>query len=241
LYFATKYVCKPNFAWLQPTKSLVTEGKYVLDAAAIDLDSKLGSGFRYLRHCAAGQELLDILGVYSEITVALDHHVRGGPTAPELVDLTDMRNWAQHRMLSTITNPLDLSDSHVCLHHAVRLATFIFSDMVIFPVPPTQGIKPRLALMLQQTLEACDLVQCWELHGQVLLWALTMGTIAASYTVQRAWYIEQLLLRTSLMQIASSFVLEDICSRFLWWKPICSEPLEWVWNEMMAAVDFDPT
>jgi hypothetical protein len=213
------------------------EGKHVLDPAAIDLDSKLGSGFRYLRHTSTGQQLLDVLDAYSEITVALDHHVRGGPTAPELVDLLEVRNCTQHRLLSQLPNSLDLTNPELCVHHAVRLATLIFSDMVIFPLPPPQGLKPKLALMLRQTLETCHLLRCWELHNQVLLWALTLGAIAASYTAQRAWYIDQLLQETSVMQIEDWFVLESMCSRFLWWKPICSEPLKWVWNEMISPLD----
>ncbi|OCT54037.1 hypothetical protein CLCR_09596 [Cladophialophora carrionii] len=227
----------PTYPWRKPVKSLVMEGKHVLDHTAIDLDSKLGSGFRYLRHTSTGQQLLDVLDAYSEITVALDHHVRGGPTAPELVDLMEVRNCTQHRLLSGLPNPVDFSNPELCLHHAVRLASLIFSDMVIFPLPPTQGVKPRLALMLRQTLETCHLHRCWELHNQVLLWALTLGTIAASYTAQRSWYIDQLLQETSIMQIDDWSVVESICSRFLWWKPICSEPLEWLWNEMISLID----
>jgi hypothetical protein len=217
------------------------DARHILDPAAINLTSKLGAGFRYLRQTSAGQQLLDVLDAYSEITVALDHYVRGGPLAPDLVDFAEVRNCAQHRLLSQMPNPLDLSDPELCVHHAVRLATLIFSDIVIFPLPPTQGVKPRLALMLRQTLEACHLLRCWELHNQVLLWALTVGAIAANYTAQRSWYLDQLLQETSLMQIENWFVLESICSRFLWWKHICSEPLRWVWNEMISPITIDLT
>ncbi|KAJ9608933.1 hypothetical protein H2200_006704 [Cladophialophora chaetospira] len=237
LYFASKYACRPNFAWRHPIISLVVDGKHILDPAAIDLDSELGAGFRYLRHTPTGQQLLDVIDAFSEITVALDHHVRGGPTAPELVDLMEVRNCTQHRLLSQLPNPLDLSNPECCVHHAIRLATLIFSEMVIFPLPPPQGVKPRLALMLRQTLEACHLLRCWELHNQVLLWGLTLGAIAANFTAQRTWYIDQLLQETSLMQIEDWFALEATCSRFLWWKPICSEPLRWVWDEMISPID----
>src|ERR1700761_8290392 len=197
---------RPAFPWRNPIQSLVVQGKHILDAAAIDLDSKLAAGFAYLRHSPAGQQLVAVLDAYSEITVTLDHVVRGGPTAPELVDLMQIRNYTQHRLLSQLPNPLDLSDPELCVHHAIRLATLIFSDMVIFPLPPTQGVKPRLALMLRQTLEACILLRCWELHSQVLLWALTLGAIAASYTAQRPWYIDQLLQETSYLQIQEWFM-----------------------------------
>ena len=241
LYFASKYACKPNFAWRHPVTSLVTGGRHVLDPVAIDLDSKLGAGFRYLRQTAAGQRLLDVLHAYSEVTVALDHHVRGGPTAPELVDLMAVRNCTQHRMLSQFENQLDLSSPEFCVHHTVRLATLIFSEMVIFCLPPPQGVKPRLALMLRQTLETCHLLRCWDLHSQVLLWALTLGAISSNFTSNRAWYIDQLLQQTSIMQIQDWYILETVCSRFLWWKPVCSEPLRWVWSEMISPTTIDVT
>ena len=231
----------PNFSWRGPVTSLVLDGKYVLDQVAIDLDSKLGSGFRYLRRSCAGQQLTDVLDAYSEITVALDHYFRGGPTAPLLVDLADVRNCTQHRLLSQLPRSSDMSDPEACLHHATRLATLIFSEMVILPLPPTQGVKPRLALSLQQCLETCRLVGCWESHNQILLWALTLGAIAASYTISRAWYIDQLLLETSLMQIENWFVLELTCSRFLWWKPVCTDPLRVLWDEMMSPTTIDVT
>ncbi|KIX97019.1 uncharacterized protein Z520_07133 [Fonsecaea multimorphosa CBS 102226] len=241
LYFASKYACRPNFPWNRPIRSLVSTGKHILDPVAIDLDSKLGAGFRYLRQSPAGQQLLEVLDAYSEVTVALDHHVRGGPTAPELAELSEARNCAQHRLLSQMPCPLDLSSPELCVHHAVRLGALIFSEMVIFPLPPPQGVKPRLALMLQQTLEACDLLGCWDLHGQVLLWSLTLGTIASSFTPQRAWYIEQLLQQILLLQIQDSSILALICSRFLWWKPVCNEPLRWLWDEIFPPSTIEAT
>ncbi|OAP59520.1 hypothetical protein AYL99_06818 [Fonsecaea erecta] len=241
LYFASKYACRPSFPWRRPVKSLVSTGKHLLDPVAIDLDSELGAGFRYLRQSPAGQKLLEILDAYSEVTVALDHHVRGGPTAPELVELSEARNYAQHRLLSQMPYQLDLSSPELCVHHAVRLGTLTFSEMVIFPLPPQQRVKPRLALMLQQTLEACTLLGCWDLHGQVLLWSLTLGAIVSNFTPQRPWYIEQLAQQILLLQIQDSSILELICSRFLWWKPVCSEPLRWLWDEMFPPSTIEAT
>ncbi|EXJ70582.1 uncharacterized protein A1O5_06652 [Cladophialophora psammophila CBS 110553] len=241
VYFASKYACRPNFPWRNPVKSLVSTGRHVLDPVAIDLDSKLGAGFRYLRQSPAGRQLLDVLDAFSEVTVALDHHVRGGPTAPEVEELSEVRNCTQHRLLSQMPCPLDLSRPELCVHHAVRLATLVFSEMVIFPLPPQQRVKPRLALMLRQTLEACDLLGCWDLHSQVLLWSLTLGAIASNFTPQRPWYIEQLLQQILLLQIQDWTILEMICSRFLWWKPVCSEPLRWLWDEMFPPSTIDAT
>ena len=207
-------------------------GKHLLDATAIELDSKLGSGFRYFRSTAAGRELLEVLESFCEVTVALDHYDRGGQNAPEAFDLVEARNSTQHRLLSQISPQLDLRDAEKCIHHGCRLATLIFSDMVLFPLPPTQRLKPRLALLLHQALEAGKLLSGWELHAQIYVWMLTLGAIAASFTPERTWYMDQLMELIETLGIQDWSTIESICCRFLWWKPVCNEPGQRLWDEM---------
>jgi len=232
LYFSTKYVRKPVFSLLRPAQSLVMSGKHQLDSAAIELDSELGSGFRYFRATPAGRKVLEVLDSWVEVTTALDHYVRKGPTAPELVDLIEARGASQHRLLSQMPDPLEFTEPDSCIHQVARLATLIFGDMAIFPLPPTQGVKPRLAAMLMEVLQICDQSGCWDLHAHVLVWALTLGAIAASFTPTRIWYVDQLRHRTSDLQITDWTALESICSRHLWWKPVCSKPAEELWLEI---------
>lgn len=232
MYFSTKYIRRPAFPLRRRPWSLVVSGKHLLDRRAIEHDSELGIGLRYFRSNPTGAELLLILQSFSEATNALDHFVRGGPTAPELVDLIEARNTSQHRLLSQTPVRVDLSDAESCVLQATRLATLIFSDMVLFPLPPTQGVKPRLARKLIVILEACDLPHCWDLYEQVLVWALTLGAIAASFTPERTWYVEQLRHRLSVLSIDELPELESICSKFLWWRPVCSEPVQALWYEV---------
>ncbi|KAK5276830.1 hypothetical protein LTR40_011139, partial [Exophiala xenobiotica] len=201
LYFSTKYVRRPVFPLLRPPQSLVMSGKHQLDSVAIELDSELGSGFRYFRATPSGRKVLEILDSWVEVTTALDHFARKGPTAPELVDLIEARGASQHRLLSQMSDPLEVTDPDGCIHQATRLATLIFGDMAIFPLPPTQGVKPRLAAMLMEVLQTCGQSRCWDLHAQVLIWALTLGAIAASFTPTRVWYVDQLKHRASELQI----------------------------------------
>ncbi|KAK4938990.1 hypothetical protein LTR10_020649 [Elasticomyces elasticus] len=205
---------------------------HVLDSRAIELDSELGTGFRYFRSNSTGYELLEVLESFSEVTNALDHYARGGSAAPELVDLIEARNASQHRLLSLLPKRVDLTDAEVCVQQATRLATMIFSDMVLFPLPPTQRMRPKLARELVDILEACTLLRCWDVHGQVLVWILTLGTVAASFTPERTWYVEQLSYRLSVMSIDDLPELESICSKFLWWQPICGGPVQTLWYEV---------
>ncbi|KIV80502.1 hypothetical protein PV11_07998 [Exophiala sideris] len=232
LYFATKHIRRPAFPLQRPSMSLVLSGRHVLDSRAIELDSELGTGFRYFRSNSTGYELLEVLESFSEVTNALDHYARGGSAAPELVDLIEARNASQHRLLSLLPKRVDLTDAEVCVQQATRLATMIFSDMVLFPLPPTQRMKPKLARELVDILEACTLLRCWDVHGQVLVWILTLGTVAASFTPERTWYVEQLSYRLSVMSIDDLPELESICSKFLWWQPICGGPVQTLWYEV---------
>nr|KAK5441078.1 hypothetical protein LTR18_006922 [Exophiala xenobiotica] len=236
LYFSTKYVRRPVFPLLRPPQSLVMSGKHQLDSVAIELDSELGSGFRYFRATPSGRKVLEILDSWVEVTTALDHFARKGPTAPELVDLIEARGASQHRLLSQMSDPLEVTDPDGCIHQATRLATLIFGDMAIFPLPPTQGVKPRLAAMLMEVLQTCGQSRCWDLHAQVLIWALTLGAIAASFTPTRVWYVDQLKHRASELQITDGIALASICSRHLWWKPVCSKPTEKLWLEIRPPV-----
>ncbi|KAK5031560.1 hypothetical protein LTR13_007549 [Exophiala sideris] len=232
LYFATKHIRRPAFPLRRPSVSLVLSGRHVLDSRAIELDSELGTGFRYFRSNSTGYELLEVLESFSEVTNALDHYARGGSAAPELVDLIEARNASQHRLLSLLPKRVDLTDAEVCVQQATRLATMIFSDMVLFPLPPTQRMRPKLARELVDILEACTLLRCWDVHGQVLVWILTLGTVAASFTPERTWYVEQLSYRLSVMSIDDLPELESICSKFLWWQPICGGPVQTLWYEV---------
>jgi len=236
LYFASKYAIRPAFPWRRPHQSLVMTGRHLLDPIAIEFDSKLGRGFRYFRSTSTGRELLEILESFCEVTTALDHYARGGPTAPEFIDLIEARNTSQHRLLSQIPLQLDPSDPDMCLHQACRLATLIFSDMVLFPLPSAQGVKPRLAPMLQRVLETCVQLGYWELNSQVLLWSLVLGAIAASFTPVRIWYVAKFMQQLEVMQIGQWSMLESVLTRFLWWKPVCSEPGRKLWDEI-----FPPT
>lgn len=170
--------------------------------------------------------------------MALDHYARGGPTTPDLVDLVNARHAAQHRLLSQLPPPQsNFLQGDKCVLHACRLATLIFSDMVIFPLPATQGLKHRLAPLLRHTLQACSMACDWELHAYTLLWATTLGAIAATHSHERGWYVEKMIAHLRNLGIDQWSSLNSICSRFLWWKPVCEEPTETLWQEMFPTIE----
>jgi hypothetical protein len=198
--------------------------------------TKLGSGLQYMRQVADCNELLDVLDSVCEVTAALDHHVRGGPGAPELEDLMEIRNSTHHRLLCSLPDPPDLSTADLCVLQAVRLAILIYNDMVIFPIPAVQGQKRRQASQLRQVIEEILLLQAWKSHQKLVVWALVLGAIASTHTTDRDWYIRHLLQETVFMQCNQEEALERLCSHFLWWQPVCGKPLHIIWQEMVSMI-----
>lgn len=80
---------------------------------------------------------------------------------------------------------------------------------------------------------ACD----WELHAYTLLWATTLGAIAATHSHERGWYVEKMIAHLRNLGIDQWSSLNSICSRFLWWKPVCEEPTETLWQEMFPTIE----
>ncbi|KIW15533.1 hypothetical protein PV08_05581 [Exophiala spinifera] len=235
LFFATKHVRRPIFPLRRPPQSLVLSGRHKLDATAIEMDSQLGSGFKYFRFFANGSELLSVLELWFDVTIALDHYIRRGPTAPDFVDLVEARTASQHSLLSQLPEILETDNPEFCVLHATRLATLVYGDMVIIPLPPTQRVKAGLSSRLFKILQACEELCCWDLHGQVLLWALTLGAIAASHMPARELYVQQLRKYVSALEVKDWPALETICLKHLWWKPVCSPAGQKLWGELFPS------
>ncbi|KIV89266.1 hypothetical protein PV10_08845 [Exophiala mesophila] len=237
IYFASKYVCPAVFPLRRPPINLVDSGKHIHDSLSIELDARLGNGFKFLHAIPGGNLLIPILEAFCQVTVALDHYSRGGPTAPDMVDLVEARNSAQHQLLSQMPPPdVETSDGPGAIIQACRLATLVFSDMVIFPVPPMQGVKPRLASMLKKALEGCAASRNGSSYAYMLLWATSLGAISASFTPDRPWYVEQLSQQVLLLGIDQWSSMEFALSKFLWWSPVCNEPGEKLWREVCSSL-----
>lgn len=235
LYFASKYSCAPSFPLRRVPLSLVESGKHIHDSRSIELNARLGTGFKYFRFIPEGSVLFPILEACCEVTVALDHYARGGPTAPDMVDLVEARNAAQHRLLCQNTPEATLRGGDHAAVQTCRLATLVYNDMVIFPMRPIQGVKPRLASLLKAALEKCANICVWDSHAYLLLWATSLGAIAATFTPDRPWYVQQLIKQTQVLGIDQWAAMEFVLSKFLWWSPVCSEPGEELWNEMYPS------
>ncbi|EXJ75487.1 uncharacterized protein A1O5_02183 [Cladophialophora psammophila CBS 110553] len=228
IYFSSILGKRPAQVWPVPVTSLVDAGLHTLDASAERLSSQLGSGFNSFK---VDKDLRRVLQLMCDLTVALDHHVRGGIYAPELSDIVLQRNAVQNKLLwfqPPMNDDLGKVDT---FNNITHIAANIYSDMVLFPLNPATGIKPRLAGELRRCLKAPILdIEEYGPPSDMFLWVLTVGGIAASFTRHRGWYIEKIAEYYGELLCDIDAMLERMAP-FLWWANVCNQPARLLWEQ----------
>ena len=89
-----------------------------------------------------------------------------GGQVPKFRDIIAARNTVQHQLLSLPTSSSGLPRCEECIYDICRFAALIFSDMVLFALPPAAGVKPMLADKLRRGagLLHCSLVLGTRIH-----------------------------------------------------------------------------
>ena len=206
------------------------------DSTAEQLARTLATGYLYLKGAESRnkypwENLLVVIHVMSDVTVAFDHYYRGGVDPPKLTNITVSRNSTQHDLLSLPHLPTDNSSEDNCIYEVCRIAALIFSDMVLFPLPPSTGTREKLAHSLMRPLGCCRLLSSWERYPSLLLWATILGGIAVKEPQKRTWFMRQLS-NAVIKQTESAWPLvKNILSTFLWWHVVCDQRGADFWNE----------
>ncbi|KIW71938.1 hypothetical protein PV04_00164 [Phialophora macrospora] len=268
LHHASRTGDRLRYPPIRPYYSIVASAKHILDAQAEVLSQRLGSGFHDLDDTLFTADLRDAVTKGVEATVALDHYYRYENRQPRLVDVMLAANEAQRTFLDLF--PKKGGGLEHFVHECCRLSMLIFSDMVLFPMPSCTRIKPRLADELRHLLETFDdKVKATQDAGithstpfaDMVLWALVLGGIAASFTDHRPWFVRRLRMTLrgqepdkvsvdSNASSASASALEswpsfrDRVTRFLWWDPVVDAPARDLWEAATtrdAGEEFEKT
>ncbi|EXJ69144.1 uncharacterized protein A1O5_08079 [Cladophialophora psammophila CBS 110553] len=207
----------------------------VLDPDAFQLSLVMGRGFS----CVKNAQLLRLLMLACRATLAVDLYQRRVPAAPTIREICTVRNAVQHQLCS-LDPPPDLVPSHDdSLYNMVRLATLIYSDLVLFPLGESVSVKSQLAYDLRKALELLftGVPLKAQAECELTIWCLTMGTMASSETVHREWYVEQLgrSLRED-RRLLDWILFQTLMSHFLWWDHVL-QPRCWDgWNEAAQSI-----
>ncbi|KAH6975551.1 hypothetical protein EDB80DRAFT_740579 [Ilyonectria destructans] len=226
----------PRYPCSRQLKPMVQEGLWAPDLEAHQKLKTSGECFRpspdaplptapYLE-----PKMVKFLEVMAETTVALDHYCRGGPGAPDSLDvLANNCDWASHAILSLPPYiPLAMSrsdldqqpniDTTTILHEICRLCTLLYHDMVLLPSPPHAGIKLRHStrvLCLIEVIQRKDPIEDPRAFD-FLTWAMVIGGIAARFTKLQVSYSK---LIEKVARDTAWEVIHPRLKRYIWFNP----------------------
>ena len=103
-----------------------------------------------------------------------------------------LRNWTQHRLLSLPKSPSQVPRHERCLLELCRLGMLLFSNLVIYPLPPAAGVGSKLSLDLRKTIDCITIHDLWPVYPDLLLWSTMLGAISANDGEDQLWYTTKL-------------------------------------------------
>jgi hypothetical protein len=204
---------------------------YILDETALKLLSELASGFNDVEDEALGYGIT----LSANMTVALDQYHRQASGAPTMWNLGLARNHAQLRLCQTSKSPVpDLEQPQSALLEALRLATFIYNDFVLFPIPESVTVRPRLAAQLKHVLEYYVPTAAQE---ELFTWIVVLGAMASLDTNDEQWYWLMFRSRMFYHSIGHDWLsrLSLIMRRFLWWDHVLEPRLVHLWQSAYCS------
>jgi hypothetical protein len=181
-------------------------------------------------------ELTEVFQLMKAFMSIIEKYHDGSITKPDLCRISNQRNFIQHRLLSL--PPAAILDADFRKNHPVyeicRLAALVFSVSAIFPLPVQTAPLPTLVKLLQAELQDSGLKSDWWFPDAagVLIWALTLGGIAATGTPNRTWFVAALAYLSAYRGLSNWQDLELILDRVLWLDSACGLGGQHLWEEV---------
>ncbi|KIX03599.1 uncharacterized protein Z518_07152 [Rhinocladiella mackenziei CBS 650.93] len=228
---------QPFFPLLPET---APQDEYELDAEALVLQTRLGSSLHGIWRAPHTRQIHAVIDETCSLTVRLDqcHHRSTKDKHERMLQISSAALCLQHKLYSLPVElppnqDLELEDY---LFDACRLAIMVYNDMVLWPIPWAAGVKPRLARRLRCRL--CPILSLVHDDGtgrytNLLLWLLLMGGIAATYTTDRTWYVEQLSTYRMIVRCPTWADFKQRMQTFLWWSSVLDDPAFKLWTEIL--------
>jgi hypothetical protein len=200
---ATENLCPPRyfFAAMIDTPIVLEIQKPDSPTRIHPLLQHLGSDFptnRRESNIPSLQDLSTVLQNMAMYTTIVYNHVRGVALQENIGKVADMRNFVQHSLLSI--PPSDrLPATPDPLYEATRLASFIYSLLIVFPIHGPRAPFAELASQLRFNLSFLDLNK--QKETELILWILVMGAIAGMNMANRIWFVWAIREATSRLRV----------------------------------------
>ncbi|KIW11764.1 hypothetical protein PV08_09036 [Exophiala spinifera] len=233
---------KPEFPAIDRSRHAFFSGHYDTGDAAKDLRLKLSmalpsewlKSLLELSFLRSGPSMMDVIVLMKHISLALEHFHRGARDAPDFANIIQARTGIQHKLLSLPQDPEGMSPADMYLYKLCRFCLLIYSNMVLFPLPPSSGVGTQLAMALKALLIEESQTHVFARDTtelKLLLWAVVLGGISDGSDVDRSWFQDQYRRVASDIGIGSWQQLETQLTSFLWLDFVLNKEAVGFWAE----------
>lgn len=191
-----------------------------------------------MRLCEIGftAELAKVTQAMKAYISTVERYQEGSIADPDMCRISNQRNLVQHQLLSL--PPAAQFDQNFRqsypIYETCRLAGLIFGVGVIFPLPAQTVPFQTLVRQLQAELQESNLESSWRSRDAVgvLIWALTMGGIAAIGLPERIWFIATLGSVTARSGLSRWGDLKQVFELMPWLDSACDSAGQQLWDEV---------
>jgi hypothetical protein len=187
------------------------------------------------------REVIDIFLNLKDYSEAVDAYSNGA-SLPDC--MADNRNWVLHRLLSlpsmsatALLSQIDFlsEDFHsaILCFEACRLTATMYCIHVTFPVPRSTYARRLLLPQMKESIGKIHLAAREQALGELLLWCVVVGGIAASGQPERTWFATQLFNVSTSLDLTKWSDAKVVLRKFAWLDSACSRGGAAFWNEVL--------
>lgn len=194
------------------------------------------SGFRGLAPLGLNEQVLSVFRDLRAYSAVLEKYCCGESWTYTRMEIVDMRNAVQHRLVSLpLGSDLDsVTMQQAGMYECCRLTALLYACAVTFPLPVATGWGRNLVRRIQRTLEDLSL-ESWPVYQSELhLWVLTLAGIAAFQQAERAWFVDKLRVLARRKGLLDWSQVLPVLKSFLWMDMACGAGGMSLWDEVQA-------
>jgi hypothetical protein len=235
---------KPQHPLLDPFgQDIFYHRLYTSDDVSTDGPISIGStqGFHHLQALGIPGDVVDVFLNLKDYSDAVDAYVNGA-SLPEC--MADNRNWVLHGLLclpsvdatalpsQVGTSSQDFHRTMLC-YEACRLTAVMYCIHVTFPVPRTMYARRLLLPQMEEAIVKIQLATGDRALGELVLWCVVVGGIAASSQPERSVFATQLINISTFLRLTRWSDAKVVLRKFPWLDSVCDRGGAAFWNEVL--------
>ena len=192
-------------------------------------------GIKALAHSLSiSNDLANVLDAMSSLTAFMEVPRHGSTMTRDIAYFDDERASIEDRILAMAgeeDKPQGVSYTEN-VQEPCRLVALIYANMVFRELQPSSATHTTLISRLKTTLMQANLMSCWGILSEALLWVLFMGGAVAQRDSIRSWFVSVLTMVCTQLKIQSWHDIKEVLLKYLWCDRIWEERCKNLWLEV---------